>query len=228
LRSEGRTLQVEFTLTRTDAVFRKKQPYTGRLVMLRDTDRSVYGILQLTSDADPQEKETYVLRGDDVYEYYARDRVVTPFRFAAGPLIFLANRWMGALWLLDRGEGLKRCDVRVLKRDKHYTYFTVKVEQTPLLFFGGGPVTERREYQLAVVRTGTDELPAGSIRQLASVGPNGEGVDYTVTRWVVNGPDKIKPADFPDPANLPKGWELKSVPFVPPAKLPPRPGSPEK
>jgi hypothetical protein len=208
LRTEVKTLRVTFTLTRTDAVFRKSTSVNGTLTVLNGG--TVYGALRFEPESDPNGVETWVLRGNDLFFYSTRDKTIRKCDSAkVGALKYVADYWHAAVWLLDPAEARKRCDVRVLKRDEYYSYFTVRVSQPSVLglFFDRPAAEERHEYRFAVTRKASSDFPAGAIRQIGYTVPNGDLYVYKVTSWARD-EHQLTPKDFPDPAKPPEGWKV--------------------
>ena len=52
-------VEIEYTLTRTEAVFGKTHQFTCKFVALREKDGTMYGIMR-QDEADPQFAWTYV------------------------------------------------------------------------------------------------------------------------------------------------------------------------
>jgi TIGR03009 family protein len=208
MRTEVKTLRVTFTLTRTDAVFRKSETFDGTLTVLNHG--TVYGALRFEPVARPNEAETWVLRGNDIYHYVEQDKTIRKCDSAkVGALKYIADYWSAAVWLLDAKEARKRCDVGVLKRDEHHSYFTVKVAQPSAgaLFFDLPAHSEQREYRLAVTRKTSPSIPAGVVRKVVLPRSNGDTEEYAVTSWARD-EHKLTPKHFPDPATPPEGWKV--------------------
>jgi hypothetical protein len=190
LRSEFRTIEIEFTLARQDGVFRTTTEYDCRFVMLRDKT----GTLRLRQKGDLGNAETWLLRGTNLYEFNDTARIVTVHTGTGGNVLaYAAGAWPG-LWLLDRDEVAKRCEVRVFKRDAHYRYFEVKVKEKK----------ENWSYRLAVAKCD------GSVRQAYCVRPNGDTEFVKVSKWSVDA--GVATDDFSDPDRLHDGWRLAEWP----------------
>lgn len=192
LRSEFRTVEIDFTLMRQDAVFRQTTEFDCRFVMVRAKDGTQNGMLRLRRTDGPRDTETWLLHGTNLYEFNDPSRIITVhsgtegnvFAYAAGP-------WPG-LWLLDRDEVAKRCEVRLFKRDAHYRYFEVRVKKSG------------EEYRLAVARHDN------SVRQVFCTRPNGDTELLKVSKWAADA--DVVTDDFPDPDRLHDGWKLVEWP----------------
>ncbi|WP_439623101.1 hypothetical protein [Gemmata sp.] len=194
LRSEFRTIEVEFTLARRDAVFGTTTEFDCRFAMARGKDGRQSGMLRFRPKGDPGNAETWVLRGTDLYEFNDPYRTLTVHTGTDGNVLgYAAGAWPG-LWLLDRDEFKKRCEVRVFKRDAHYCYFEVKAKEK----------TGTWSHRLAVAKCD------GSVRQVFCALPNGDTEHVKVSKWAVGA--GIKTDDFPDPDRLHDGWKVVEWP----------------
>src|SRR5262245_14187816 len=188
LRAEFRTIEIDFTLERKDAVFKRSGEFTGKLRMLREQDGAVYGLLEIGSVLVPEDKTTYVLRGDELHEWDGLGKTIRKLSVTeAGVLDYTARNAWGAVWLLDRAEASKKCEVSRWKRDEHYTYFTIKAEEYQVFSFRDGePRKFTREYRFAVAAHATREFPRNAVRQIVMTQPNGDAEVVRVTRWVID------------------------------------------
>jgi hypothetical protein len=194
LRSEFRTVEIEFTLTRHDAVFRQTTEFDCRFVMVRAKDGTQNGMLRLRRTDGPRDTETWLLRGTNLYEFNDLSRIVTVHTGTDGNVLaYAAGPWPG-LWLLDRDQVAKRCEVSVFKRDAHYRYFEVTVRENRSTW----------AHRLAVARHDN------SVRQVFCARPNGDTEHLRVSKWAVDA--GVTTDDFPDPDRLHDGWKLVEWP----------------
>jgi hypothetical protein len=218
VRKEFRTVEIEFTLERRDAVIRKPENFVGTFVALR-TDFGLYAQLQFRSETDPAEVETYVLRGDDLTEWLPSKKAVTRYSASQtkGGFRFAADNLSGLLWLLDRDQTAKYLRPRAFKRDEHYAYFDVKADETPSWALFGKPQPVATDYRLVMTLTDSADFPRHTIRQVYKSQPSGDTQLWKVTKWSVDSPKhaKVIPSDFPDPDKLPEGWTLKTLTWPP-------------
>ena len=77
-RQEFRTVEIEFKFERREAVFQKKQTFSGKFVALRE-DGGCYAMLQFRPDDTPEWAETHVLRGDELTEWDTRTKTVKSY-----------------------------------------------------------------------------------------------------------------------------------------------------
>jgi hypothetical protein len=198
LRAESRTIQIEFTLTREEAVFQISREVTGKFLTLRDRDGRLFGLLQFGADDSPV-KEGWVLRGEDIYEFSTAGRTITKYPSAKeGAFRYVAGCWHPGVWLLDRDEARKRFDIRLWKQDANYTYFTAKPR---------GERSSVTEYRFAVT-----SFPPRAIVQAVVVFPNGDQEVWKITKWAVDAAEGLSAKDFPDPAKPPEGWTAQEWP----------------
>lgn len=197
LRTEFRSIYIEFKLTRKDVA--RGREHTGKLLMLRDKDRGLLGLLELTPADLPEDKETWVLRGEELYEFQHRSRTVVNYRAAKEDAFAFVAEVIPGLWLLDAAESGKRCEVQLLTRDKNYKYFAVKVGRLAT------------EYRFAVAARDAGGYPRGAIRQAAVLHPNGTQESWQITKWAVDADAKLTAADFPDPAKM-EEWKMAEWP----------------
>ncbi len=203
LRSEFRTVQIEFTLNRTDAVFKNSKELSCRLLMLREKNGTQHGVLRLSNDSDPNCSEMWVLRGDDLYSFDYMGKVVTKHTAAKeGLLAYATSAWPGVR-LFDREETQKQCVVRFTNQDANYKYFTVKAEDQPFDVLGRPRKPPTIEYRFAVAKRDH------SICQIYINHPNGDTEHLKVTKWAIDAAEDITAKDFPDPTKFPDGWRME-------------------
>ena len=211
LRTEFRTIEIDFTILLESPGGGARAEGECELRMLRDKDGSLFGLLHVLGRT-PLSSFQYVLRDDELYKFTPSLKTVNKMAVTkAGPLAYLAENWHGAIWLLSREEAQKRCKIRIWKRSEHYTYFDVKAEEYPLLWWKAGePQKFTREYRFAVVARDTKEWPRHSIRQIALFSPGGDTMIWSIKRWAIDRDEarSMSAKDFPDPANLPEGWKV--------------------
>ena len=212
LRTTSRTVEIEFKLERRDAVFHKKQTFTGKFVSLRE-DSGFYATLQFRSDDNPEWAETFVLRGDELTLWDTRTKTVTSFRTAKtkGGYRFAVDNYCGLLWLLDREGAGKQLKATAFKRAANYTYYDVKVDEYPMFSLLGQPKPIVAEYRLAMTMSASDDFPKHTIRQIYQTKVSGDTELYKVTKWVVDSPDyaRLTADKIPDPAKPPEGWTVR-------------------
>ena len=206
-----RTVEIEFTLERKDAVLSKPRNFVGKFLALRTADR-FYAQLHLRSESEPVEVENYVLRGDDLTEWLSSKKTVTRYSASQtkGGFRFAVDNFSGLLWILDREQGPKHLRPRAFKRDQNYAYFDVKADETPTWALFGKPRLTTTDYRLVMTLTESDKHPKHTIRQVFKTQASGDTQLWNVTKWAVNSPDhaKLSPASFPDPAKPPQGLSL--------------------
>lgn len=213
MRNDARTVEIDFTLERRDAISFQPQTFTGQFVALR-TDTGTYAQLRLRGD-ESGEEETYVLRGDDLTEWRTLTKTVTryPASQTKGALRFAADNFSGLVWLLDSESAARHLQPRVVKRDKWFAYLDVKTDEAPLLALFGKPRPITGNYRIVVSMTETAKHPKNTIRQVFRVKPSGETESWKVTKWTVDSRDhtKVIPSDFPDPNKPPQGWTVQTL-----------------
>jgi hypothetical protein len=212
MRKEFRTVEIEFTLERRDAVFSKPRNFVGKFLALRTADE-FYAQLHLRSEGEPAEVENYVLRGDDLTEWLSRTKTVTRYSASQtkGGFRFAVDNFSGLLWLLDREQYGKYLQPRAFKRDQNYAYFDVKVEEIPFWVLSEKPRPRTNDYRLVMTLTESDNFPKHTIREVFKTSENGDTEMWKVTKWSVDSQDhaKLSPSSFPDPAKPPEGWTVR-------------------
>jgi TIGR03009 family protein len=196
-------VRAEFTLTRTEPVFKRESRYTGTVLHLRPR----FTRLRLESAADRADYESYVFDGKSLYRYDGRAKSVTEFRLADRPATtergsagWLARMYAALVGLanLDDHPALaplvgvtRHHQVSVFKEDTHYVYLearpgTPEAEQlfarVRMALHGPAATEPRRPYTPAQVYAeypdGTTELWAFS-----DVRVNVPGVDPKAFRY---------------------------------------------
>jgi hypothetical protein len=211
LRSEFRTIEIDFTVERKDAVFKQSRHRSGKFRMLREPDGTLYGLLEYGDTLVPGDKETYVLRGSELHVWSAFGKTIRKLSVTkADVLDYVARNCWGAVWLLDRDEALKRCELSLWKRDQYNAYFVAKAEEYEVSWLKDEePKKYTREYRFAVTARDTKEFPRNAVRQIMLTHSNGDIEVVRVTRWAIDATDGLSAKDFPDPAKPPPGWTVQ-------------------
>lgn len=211
LRSEFRTIEIDFTVERKDAVSKRSLHQSGKFRMLRERDGTIFGLLEFDDSLIPEHKEFYVLRGDELHQWNGLGKTIRKLSVTkAGVLDYVARSSWGAVWLLDRDEAGKRCELRLGKRDENYTCFKAKVEEHQVSWLNDGESkTYTREYRFAIMARDTKEFPRNAVRQIILTHSNGVVDLVSITRWAIDAADGLTAKDFPDPTNPPPGWKVQ-------------------
>jgi TIGR03009 family protein len=204
------TFRAEFTLTRTDAVFKRAKEYKGTILLARTGAFSV----RVEHKADPTDWEEYAYDGKAVYEVSSKEKTIAEFK-------------PGVLWARDENivaglcGGLKVEDMRkrfavtLLQEDKNYVYLGIKPTQPK----------DKQEFEQAVLTLYGPKVPAPYTPYLPVmaqvVKPNGDS-----EKWVLNSPEanpKGVTAKSFAPRELPgfKRTVVTENPLLPPSKAPP-------
>jgi TIGR03009 family protein len=115
--------RAEFTLTRTDAVFRKAREYRGEVLCMKPN----LAVLRLENVADKVDYEAYICNGQVVYEYSGQRKTITEYKLPPGAGAGASDNLM-----LDFLSGMtakaarERFQIGLANEDANYVYLDIK------------------------------------------------------------------------------------------------------
>jgi TIGR03009 family protein len=202
-----------FELTRTEAVFKKKRKYTGRVSCMKPN----LTVLRINSTTDKNDYEAYICDGKSIYEYNGLANTITEFRLNAGA--------EGENLMLDFLSGMtadaarKRFQIALFNPSKPdpmqiYIYLDIK----PVL---GKDKQEFEHARFALFGPGAPEALRYQPAQVFLRKPNGDQELWTFSDQKTNVPGvDAKAFQF---VKI-DGWQFRQAPASPapgPAPMPP-------
>jgi hypothetical protein len=204
-RRETRTLVVEFTLEQRDQTFGGTERFQGSLKLRRTADGGVQARYELTPARRGGLPFVALLRDDRVYWLQQDKKVALLFDLSGkdGPL-WLKKYFNPFVLLIDRARARQEWRLQIAKQDGWYTYLDVR----PRGAKRNDPFDVGR---VALLNRGNDAVPRNFPRRLWYTLDVGISNTYDITRWSLNGPDKLADEDFADPGMM-LDWKVLKWP----------------
>lgn len=169
--------QTEFTLKRTEAVFKKSREYTGSVTLMKPNLFS----MKFISKQNPADWEEYLCDGKSIYEYNGVAKTITEYKLGARVLTPLDDSpVMAMLGGITAAEIKKRFVVSLAKEDDNYVYLAIK----PTLS------KDKQEFEEAVLALFAPKARAPAAPYLPAMiqvkKPNGDMETWMLARQVIN------------------------------------------
>lgn len=208
----AQSLIIEFGYEVKDSVSNKSEKAVGTLRWIRTLDGEVFADYEIVFDepvAGEKRRFSALLNGGNVYLLDHRKKSAQRFDVESDYLVtFLMRFFNPVVMLLDRDRAETECRLKIVKKDKWYTYLSIAPGKT-----GSEPNGLERIHRIdvALMRGESNQLPKGMPRAISIAGWN-DRCYFEIKSWQMNPENAPKEREFLRPEDRP-GWEVVQFPF---------------